>query len=511
MIKTIKSTSKNIEITPQKDKSAEKGNDACRDWKKIEKWATEELLQNCLNGNSQTINQKSMEGNIVTILLNRVKQAKGSDCIENWNNNFHMIFPKWKESFFENNKEKTTPTDSFISVVEEDLLQRNLAIYRNGDHDSERIEVLLFYFRKRAGRNFLKQTTPSALCPNGWTWSTEEVNSIKEQLNIQFSACIKALENSLQTSIMEKHEKLQSSKNDTLWWLADACLQDFPKGENAYNILSKITYYCYNISQNDEGKKMQADQDLWETYQKYNPIAGNFVSIYAPNFSRCKLDDLEKNDSRNKRKRIKNKLKNKYEGEELNREIEKQLKNEAEISLYASISKDETDGETIGSLTPDDALTPEEKTAGFQMAVSMLRAFAETVISRKHLKNSNDDLFFTEVVSQIIRDDNNLAEDVHKSQNLYIDACNLNFLNFYLQQLVENIYDSRKCLLKKIQDFHPEEQKPEYNRDCGFPLENIVYKQFMHAKNDSNITGKRETFRKHFRACLIDQSLIEME
>lgn len=55
-------------------------------------------------------------------------------------------------------------------------------MYQNGDHSPERVKILLFYFRKQAGRNFLKQVVPSALYPKEWIWTTEEVNSIKEQL-----------------------------------------------------------------------------------------------------------------------------------------------------------------------------------------------------------------------------------------------------------------------------------------------------------------------------------------
>lgn len=485
---------------------------ASGDWRKIETWAAEMLQQDYFNNSSQVIYQRSIETDIIVTILNRVKGtekskgAKGNDCMGNWDN-FYKVFSEWKEKFYEENKERENPT-SFISVIETDLLQKNLAMYRNGDHSSKRVEVLLFYFRKQAGRNFLEQVTLSALYPKAWVWTSEEVNSIKEQLDEQFSSCIEGVEEPLHLSLLEKHRQLQGLKNDTLWWLADACLQDCIKDERKFNILNKITYYCYKISQDDKNKKMQADQTLARTYQNYNPLAGNFVFIYNSNFSKNKLDDLEIKDNERKKKRIEKKLKGKYEGEELEREIEKELERERNISIDAPINDDDTDSSTIGSIFSDDGLSPEEEISGSQIAIFLLQAFAEIVNSRKHLAHCDDDLFFTEIVSQMIRESKHLAEHVHKDEKLYAETCNLDFLNFYLQQSVITIYESRECPLKKIQDFHPEEQNPEYARECGFPLENIVYKQFIHAKSDSNITGKRKTFQKHMQACLNGQGLM---
>ena len=510
MIKGIDSVLQSVEKMPQISKDDLYRIDcdnALGDWKKVELWAAKTLRQACYDNNFQKINQKSMEIDIIATTLKRVKKAKGGDCIENWDNFYH-IFSEWKEKFFENNKENSKMSTSFISVIETDLLQRNLAMYRNGDHGSKRVESLLFYFRKQAGRNFLKQVVPSTLYPEGWIWTIEEVDSIKEQLDEQFSACIKALEEPLRLSIMEKHKQLQISKNDTLWWLADVCLQDISKDDSILDLLDKIIYYCYGIS--IDGNKMQVDQTLWNTYQQYNPLAGNFVSIYKINFPKNYRDNIciKDNDrARNTEKKIRNELKGKYEGEELDREVEKRLKEIEDISIDAPIRNDNANGNTIGSLLPDDGFSPEEETSGSQMAIFWLRAFADTVNSRKHLIRCNDDLFFTETVSRMIREDKQLAEHVYQNEKLYTKTCNIDFLNSYLQQSVTNISESRKCPLKKIQDFHPEEQDPKYARECGFPLENIVYRQFLHVKNDSNITEKRKTFQKHMQDCLNNQGL----
>lgn len=511
MIKGIDSVLQSVEKMPQISKDdlyRIDGDNALGDWKKVELWAAKTLRQACYDNNFQKINQKSMEIDIIATTLKRVKKAKGGDCIENWDNFYH-IFSEWKEKFFENNKENSKMSTSFISVIETDLLQRNLAMYRNGDHGSKRVESLLFYFRKQAGRNFLKQVVPSTLYPEGWIWTIEEVDSIKEQLDEQFSACIKALEEPLRLSIMEKHKQLQISKNDTLWWLADVCLQDISKDDSILDLLDKIIYYCYGIS--IDGNKMQVDQTLWNTYQQYNPLAGNFVSIYKINFPKNYRDNIciKDNDrARNTEKKIRNELKGKYEGEELDREVEKRLKEIEDISIDAPISNDNKNGNSIGSLLPDEKLSPEDQANGSQMAIFMLRAFTETVNSRKHLIRCDDDLFFTEIVSQMIREDKYLAEHVHQNEKLYTETCDMDFLNSYLQQSVTNIYESRECSLKKIQDFHSDEQNPKYACACGFPLDNIVYRQFIHVKYDSNITEKRKTFRKHMRMCLISNDLI---
>ena len=123
---------------------------ASGDWRKIETWAAEMLQQDYFNNSSQVIYQRSIETDIIVTILNRVKGtekskgAKGNDCMGNWDN-FYKVFSEWKEKFYEENKERENPT-SFISVIETDLLQKNLAMYRNGDHSSKRVEVLLFIF-----------------------------------------------------------------------------------------------------------------------------------------------------------------------------------------------------------------------------------------------------------------------------------------------------------------------------------------------------------------------------
>lgn len=484
MIEGINSVPKSKEVPSQENTGEEEKTNAYEDWKEVKTWS-EEIIQQCHSGNNNQITeqQKSINSEkrtekwdaISKCVKKRVKKAKGFDCIEN-RENFQELFFKWEEKFFKDNKGKAEPTTTFISVIETDLLQRNLAMYQNGDHSPERVKILLFYFRKQAGRNFLKQVVPSALYPKEWIWTTEEVNSIKEQLDEQFSACIKALEEPLRLSILKEHRQLQTSRYDTLWWLADACLQDFLKDDSISDLLNKIIYYCYDILQDNSSKKMQADQTFWKTYENYNPLAGNFLSIYKLNFSKKE-------------------------------EIEKQFEKEKNISIDAPIRNDNANGNTIGSLLLDDGFSPEEETSGSQMAIFWLRAFADTVNSRKHLIRCNDDLFFTETVSRMIREDKQLAEHVYQNEKLYTKTCNIDFLNSYLQQSVTNISESRKCPLKKIQDFHPEEQDPKYARECGFPLENIVYRQFLHVKNDSNITEKRKTFQKHMQDCLNNQGL----
>lgn len=520
MIEGINSVPKSKEVPSQKNTGKKKRPpNAYKDWKKVKILLEEMLRQGCSGKKSQmTEQQKSMNDEICTVLFEnkRVKKAKGSDCIGKYIENlekFKELFFKYGKFFFEDNKGKAEPTTTFISVIETDLLQRNLAMYQNGDHSPERVKILLFYFRKQAGRNFLKQVVPSALYPKEWIWTTEEVNSIKEQLDEQFSACIKALEEPLRLSILKEHRQLQTSRYDTLWWLADACLQDFLKDDSISDLLNKIIYYCYDISQDNSSKKMQADQTFWKTYENYNPLAGNFLSIYKFNFSKNERDDIYITDDKKKREKIKKELEYKYEGEKLEEEIEKQFKKEEQfekeknISIDAPIRNDNANGNTIGSLLPDDGFSPEEETSGSQMAIFWLRAFADTVNSRKHLIRCNDDLFFTETVSRMIREDKQFAEHVYQNEKLYTKTCNIDFLNSYLQQSVTNISESRKCPLKKIQDFHPEEQNPKYARECGFPLENIVYRQFLHVKNDSNITEKRKTFQKHMQDCLNNQGL----
>lgn len=517
MIEGINSVPKSKEVPSQEntDKEERRPPNAYEDWKKVKTWS-EEILQQCHSGNNNQITeqQKSINSEkrtkkwdtISKCVERRVERAKGFDCIKK-RENFQEFFFKWEEKFFEDNKGKAEPTTTFISVIETDLLQRNLAMYQNGDHSPERVKILLFYFRKQAGRNFLKQVVPSALYPKEWLWTTEEVNSIKEQLDEQFSACIKALEEPLRLSILKEHRQLQTSRYDTLWWLADACLQDFLKDDSISDLLNKIIYYCYDISQDNSSKKMQADQTFWKTYKNYNPLAGNFLSIYKSNFHKMILDDICITDNEKKRKRIESELKDKYEGKKLKEEIEKQFEKEKNISIDAPICNDNANGDTIGSLLQDDGFSPEEETSVSQTAIFWLRAFADTVNSRKHLIRCNDDLFFTETVSRMIREDKQLAKHVYQNEKLYTKTCNMDFLNSYLQQSVTNISESRKCPLKKIQDFHPEEQNPKYARECGFPLENIVYRQFLHVKNDSNITEKRKTFQKHMQDCLNNQGL----
>ena len=238
MIEGINSVPKSKEVPSQKNTGKKKRPpNAYKDWKKVKILLEEMLRQGCSGKKSQmTEQQKSMNDEICTVLFEnkRVKKAKGSDCIGKYIENlekFKELFFKQGKIFFEDNKGKAEPTTTFISVIETDLLQRNLAMYQNGDHSPERVKILLFYFRKQAGRNFLKQVVPSALYPKEWIWTTEEVNSIKEQLDEQFSACIKALEEPLRLSILKEHRQLQTSRYDTLWWLADACLQDFLKDD----------------------------------------------------------------------------------------------------------------------------------------------------------------------------------------------------------------------------------------------------------------------------------------
>lgn len=484
------------ELPPKAKKS-----NAQKDWHRIETWANTLLEHETVN-DVLSIGQATKEIDIASALWERTKNAKGGDYLSDWNT-FQSVFATWKTAFCQQNARDTEPPVSFFSVVEADLLQQNLTAYENGDHSPNRVEMLVFYFRKLAGRNFLKQTTPSQLFPEGNTWTAAELTAIKEQLDKQFFNCIQTLKPELIPAIKEKHELLQKSKNDVLWWLADACVQN----KEFSNILNIIIYYCYHINPvnpDDDAKRDQAMRTLSDTYEKYNPLVGNFVAIYSKNFESCKQDEMDRKKSDQKRyqkEKIKKELQGKYEGEELEREVERRLSVFTEIYMDTPLNGAETDGDSIGSIIPSTDLPIIERVEGIQNAYLILQAFADTVCSRKHLKSNHDDLFFTEIISERIRNDGDIAKHVCQKKRLYTEVCNLDFLNFYLQQFVTNIYDSRCIPLKRIQAFHPEEQKPEYNRACGFPLEAIVYQRFI-SKNANNISGKRNTFEKHMEDCL---------
>lgn len=489
------------ELPPKAKKS-----NAQKDWHRIETWANT-LLQEHADDNSQPFGQATAEMEIKTILFKRTKNARGSDCIADWEH-FQSVFATWKTAFCQQNANLAKPSTSFFSVVEADLLQQNLTAYENGDHSPNRVEMLVFYFRKLAGRNFLKQTTPSQLFPEGNTWTAAELTAIKEQLDKQFFNCIQTLKPERIPAIKEKHELLQKSKNDVLWWLADACVQN----KDFSNILNIIIYYCYHINPvnpDDDAKRDQAMRTLSATYEKYNPLAGNFVAIYSKNFESCKQDEMDRKKSDQKRyqkEKIKKELQGKYEGEELEREVERRLSVFTEIYMDTPLNGAETDGDSIGSTIPSTDLSIIEQVEGIQSAYLILQAFTETVRSRKHLKSNHDDLFFTEIISERIRNDGDIAKHVRQKERLYTEVCNLDFLNFYLQQPVTSIYDSRCIPLKRLQVFYPEEQKPKYNRACGFPLEAIVYQRFI-SKNANNISGKRNTFKKHMEDCLKKENL----
>lgn len=485
------------------DLPAKKRSNAQKDWNKLEKWA-KTLLQKDADDSSHAIGQAAVETEIASILRDRTKNAKGSDCIADWNT-FCSAFTTWKAEFCRQNK-LGTPV-SLLSVIESDLLQRNLTCYQNGDRTQNRVDILVFYFRKLAGRNFLAQTAPSKLYPEEATWTADEWNPIVEQLDAQFFALISPLESALTQPLIEKHQQLRNKyENDVLWWLADACAQN-----KQYSILlNNIVYCCYSIKQNDSERQDQAKRTLSEAYQRYNPLAGNFVVVYKKNFNRCIQDEIQKKDNdrkENQKEKLRKELQNEYEGEALEQEVEKRLSFMNPISIDTPINGEEMDGTTIGSRIPNTGLSPEKRLEGVQQAYLILQACADTVNSRKRLKTNHDDLFFTEIVSERIRKDADIAKHVLDKQKFYTEACNLDFLNFYLKQSVTNIYDSQWIPLKLIQDFHAEEQKPAYKRVCGFPLESIVYQQFIGAKNESNITGKRDTFRKHMQDCLVKANL----
>lgn len=495
----VKISLQETDLPPKAKKS-----NAQKDWHRIETWANTLLEHETVN-DVLSIEQVSKEIDIAAALWERTQNAKGGDCLSDWNT-FRSVFAGWKTAFCQQNARETESPVSFFSIVEADLLQRNLAEYQNGDHSPNRVEVLVFYFRKLAGRNFLKLTTPDQLFPEGnpegKTWTAAELDAIKKQLDKQFSDCIQKLELELKRAIMKKHEQLQKSTNDVLWWLADACVQN---KEFSY-ILNNIIYYCYDIKQND-ARMAQAMWTLSETYGKYNPLAGNFVAIYNDNFklwveNEDDIDRKEREWRKNQKDKIKKELQGKYEGEELEQEIKRRLSVFIKTSIDTPLNRTEADGASIGTLLPSKERSITEQIEGIQIANLMLQAFADTVKSKKHLKTNTDDLFFTEILSERIRNDESIAKHVQQKQRFYTDACNLDFLNSYLQQPVQNIFDSQQIPLKKIQAFHPEEQRPECNRPCGFPLENIVYQQFIHAKNASSISGKRNTFKKHMRDCL---------
>lgn len=494
----VKISLQETDLPPKAKKS-----NAQKDWHRIETWANTLLEHETVN-DVLSIEQVSKEIDIAAALWERTQNAKGGDCLSDWNT-FRSVFAGWKTAFCQQNARETESPVSFFSIVEADLLQRNLMQYQNGDHSPNRVEVLVFYFRKLAGRNFLKQTTPDQLFPKGnpegKTWTAAELDAIKKQLDKQFSDCIQKLELELKRAIMKKHEQLQKSTNDVLWWLADACVQN----KKFSDILNNIIYYCYDMDQNNDARRAQAMRTLSETYGKYNPLAGNFVVIYSKNFNSCIQDEIDRKKSKrieDQEKKIRESLQDELEEEQLEREIERQISVFIETSIDNPLNGEETDGASIGSLLPSKERSITEQIEGIQIANLMLQAFADTVKSKKRLKNNHDDLFFTEILSERIRNDESIAKHVQQKQRFYTDTCNLDFLNSYLQQPVQNIFDSQQIPLKKIQAFHPEEQRPECNRPCGFPLENIVYQQFIHAKNASSISGKRNTFKKHMRDCL---------
>ncbi len=496
-----------VEMLSNSAKTKEKvRSNALDDWKNIEKWANT-LLEHGTVNNVLSIEQATKEADIASVLWKRTKNAKGGDCLSDWNT-FQSAFAAWKTAFCQQNA--GNPPISFYSIVDADLLQRNLTKYENGDHSSARVEVLVFYFRKLAGKKFLKQTKPSQLFPEGNTWTAAELTAIKEQLDKQFFDCIQELESELVQAILKEHQQQQTHKNDVLWWLADACVQN----KEFFSILNTIICCCYGIKLNDVAAMERASGALSDTYEKFNPLAGNFRKIYKENFKKWQ-DEVERKKSdrkRYQRKKIEKELEGKYEGEELKREIERRLAEVglAEFSMDAPLNETEADGDSIESIIPNADLSTIERVEGVQSACCILQAGADLVISKKHLKSNNDDLFFTEIVSQIIWDNEDIAKHVRQKNRSYTEACNLDFLNFYLQKTVRNIYDSWCIPIKRIQAFHPEEQKPEYNRLCGFPLEGLVYQQFLHAKNASNITGKRDTFKKHMRDCLINRGFDEV-
>lgn len=496
----VKISLQETDLPPKAKKS-----NAQKDWHRIETWANTLLEHETIN-DVLSIEQVTKEIDIASALWERTQNAKGGDCLSDWNT-FRSVFAGWKTVFCQQNAREPKSPVSFFSIVEADLLQRNLMQYQNGDHSPNRVEVLVFYFRKLAGRNFLKQTTPDQLFPEGnpegKTWTAAELTAIKEQLDKQFSDCIYEykLELELKQAIEEKHKQLQKATNDVLWWMADACVQE----KNFSNILNQIIYHCYHINPDDNAKIDQAMRTLSETYGKYNPLAGNFVVIYSKNFNSCIQDEIDRKKSKrieDQEKKIRESLQGELEGEQLEREIERRLSVFIETSIDTPLNGKETDGDSIRSLLPSKERSITEQIEGIQIANLMLQAFADTVKSKKHLKTNTDDLFFTEILSERIRNDESIAKHVQQKQRFYTDACNLDFLNSYLQQPVQNIFDSQQIPLKKIQAFHPEEEKPEYNRPCGFPLENIVYQQFIHAKNASSISGKRDTFKKHMWDCL---------
>ena len=281
------------ELPPKAKKS-----NAQKDWHRIETWANTLLEHETVN-DVLSIGQATKEIDIASALWERTKNAKGGDYLSDWNT-FQSVFATWKTAFCQQNARDTEPPVSFFSVVEADLLQQNLTAYENGDHSPNRVEMLVFYFRKLAGRNFLKQTTPSQLFPEGNTWTAAELTAIKEQLDKQFFNCIQTLKPELIPASKEKHELLQKSKNDVLWWLADACVQN----KEFSNILNIIIYYCYHINPvnpDDDAKRDQAMRTLSATYEKYNPLVGNFVAIYSKNFESCKQDEMDRKKSDQKR------------------------------------------------------------------------------------------------------------------------------------------------------------------------------------------------------------------
>ena len=154
MIEGINSVPKSKEVPSQENTDEEEKTNAYEDWKEVKTWS-EEIIQQCHSGNNNQITeqQKSINSEkrtekwdaISKCVKKRVKKAKGFDCIEN-RENFQELFFKWEEKFFKDNKGKAEPTTTFISVIETDLLQRNLAMYQNGDHSPERVKILLFYF-----------------------------------------------------------------------------------------------------------------------------------------------------------------------------------------------------------------------------------------------------------------------------------------------------------------------------------------------------------------------------
>lgn len=96
-----------VEMLSNSAKTKEKvRSNALDDWKNIEKWANT-LLEHGTVNNVLSIEQATKEADIASVLWKRTKNAKGGDCLSDWNT-FQSAFAAWISSVLSAERWKST-------------------------------------------------------------------------------------------------------------------------------------------------------------------------------------------------------------------------------------------------------------------------------------------------------------------------------------------------------------------------------------------------------------------